>query len=338
MKRNHLPVWVVHLLFFAAFALYEVSMTYLLGYSPPLLSFLPFYLLALIFFYFNAHIAMSLWYGKNRWVVPFLLLVEIGLHFICTNTLRTAVIAFITGENIHHVKISQIELVQNLYRSIYILGLSITYWLWLHTSKQAKALSDAQITKLELENAYLRAQANPHLLFNVFNMLQSDIKKSAPEASETLMLLSEIMQYAYLPTGADGKTQLDEEIAQVKRYLLLQGKRFPLMKVELLEDISCNTDDLRIPPLTLLTPVENLFKYGNIVTPVEPPTIRITCRGNTIHLNTRNEISSNSVFKSKYSTGLSNLRAILVNYYPDRFILKQYTVNGIFELELEIVL
>jgi len=337
MKKKHLPAWAMHSIFITSFVFYEVTMMYLLGFKPPLLNFLFFYVLALVFFYFNAHGLMSIWYGRRKWFVVPLILVEVAIYFFCVTLLGNFLVALRTGGHLQMGN-DRIELIKNLYRCIYILGLSFTYWLWLYSSRQAKELNLIRIRKLELENAYLRAQANPHLLFNVFNMLQSDVKKSAPEASETLLLLSEIMQYAYLPTDADGKTLLSEEVAQVKRYLLLQHKRFPYMKVELIQDISCDMDDLRIPPLTLLTPVENLYKYGNIINPVEPPTIRITCRGNTLHLNTRNDTSSKKVFKSKYSTGLSNLQAILGNYYPDRFILKHYTVNGMFELDLEIVL
>jgi Histidine kinase len=112
----------------------------------------------------------------------------------------------------------------------------------------------------DLELINLRAQLNPHFLFNALNSIHSLAMMKKDNASDAVLLLSDLMRYTLNYEKRD-VVPLKEEIEVVEKYLQLEKIRFgKKLNAEL--DISDATLDIKIPPIIVQTLVENAIKHG----------------------------------------------------------------------------
>jgi two-component sensor histidine kinase len=112
----------------------------------------------------------------------------------------------------------------------------------------------------DLELINLRSQLNPHFLFNALNSIHSLAMMKKDNASDAVLLLSDLMRYTLNYEKRD-LVPLSEEIEVVEKYLQLEKIRFgKKLNAEL--DISETTLDLKIPPIIVQTLVENAIKHG----------------------------------------------------------------------------
>jgi len=112
--------------------------------------------------------------------------------------------------------------------------------------------------KFELE--LLKAQLNPHFFFNTLNNIYSLVYKKSDEAPAALMKMSEIMRYMLYESKAEN-VPLEKEIEHLDDYIELQKLRFTdpgFIDYSVSGDISRH----QIPPMLLLSFVENAFKHG----------------------------------------------------------------------------
>jgi two-component system, LytTR family, sensor kinase len=77
-----------------------------------------------------------------------------------------------------------------------------------------------------LENAFLRAQISPHFLFNTLSFVYNTIKDSSVDAGNSILLLSEMMQYSITKNGSDGFVLLEEEVEQIEHLIAIHQLRF----------------------------------------------------------------------------------------------------------------
>jgi sensor histidine kinase YesM len=164
-----------------------------------------------------------------------------------------------------------------LYHAYYHFSVGVfylTFTLALELSKrwyrQQQLLRQAQTEKLQTELQYLRAQLNPHFLFNSINTIYFQIDKSNAEARESLEKFSELLRYQLYECNED-RIPIEKEINYLENYVDLQRLRKNERNI-----IRFNTDEkvrgFCIAPLLLLPFVENAFKHlsgcagsGNIV-------------------------------------------------------------------------
>ncbi|MFW5955759.1 MAG: histidine kinase, partial [Rhodothermales bacterium] len=106
----------------------------------------------------------------------------------------------------------------------------------------------------------LRAQINPHFLFNALNTIAALIEERPEEAEETLEHLASIFRYT-LQTGSRAFVSLREEFGLVQHYLAVEQVRFG---AKLVVDVDLPTDlqDEQVPAFAVQTLVENAIKHG----------------------------------------------------------------------------
>ncbi len=109
--------------------------------------------------------------------------------------------------------------------------------------------------KLELE--FLRAQINPHFLFNTLNSVYSLIADKDKTAAFIIVSLSDMMRYALYDTEVD----VAKELAFIHNYIEIQQIRHRRRLAVALE-IAPDLGPQRIPPLLLINFVENAVKHG----------------------------------------------------------------------------
>ena len=123
-------------------------------------------------------------------------------------------------------------------------------------------LREQEFSKLatEAELRALRAQLNPHFLFNALTTISYLIQTAPERALDTLMRLSGLLRFVLsAPTG--GLTTLGEELDLIESYLAIERARFE-ERLRVRIDVPVELRKLQIPPLVLQPLVENAIKHG----------------------------------------------------------------------------
>ncbi|MDP9076912.1 MAG: histidine kinase [Bacteroidota bacterium] len=124
--------------------------------------------------------------------------------------------------------------------------------------------SGRYIEQIEKEKAanelnFLRAQFNPHFLFNSINSIYAHIDKSNKTARNMLLVFSEMLRYQLYECNVD-QIEFDRELNYLKNYIELQKSRMD----ERIAVSFCADDingSIKVAPLLLITFIENAFKY-----------------------------------------------------------------------------
>lgn len=164
--------------------------------------------------------------------------------------------------------------------------------------------------------AFHTAQINPHFLCNVLTGIQRQITLN--EASDAIERLANLMRYLLSVSSEGAKSvHIDKEIAGLTQYIQLECERFEECYVDY--RIEGAPYELQIPPVTLITLVENAFKYGIYTDPDRPLKIYLTLVKNQLVFECCNAIDKAK--KSRLSTGLGhkNIVARLDMVFPNRY-------------------
>ncbi|HEY5823842.1 MAG TPA: histidine kinase, partial [Cyclobacteriaceae bacterium] len=113
--------------------------------------------------------------------------------------------------------------------------------------------------RLESELQYLKAQVNPHFLFNAINSVYFLIKKNPDVAAETLIKLSDLLRFQ-LYDCLDDKIPIEKEMEYLKNFVALEKiRKGEKIQVELI--IGEGMSGFRIAPFMLIPFLENAFKH-----------------------------------------------------------------------------
>lgn len=154
------------------------------------------------------------------------------------------------------------------------------------------------------ELAALKAQIDPHFLFNSLNTLGHLILRDAPRAREFSDLLAEVYRYVLASRDRD-LVSLADELAFVRSYHRLLTLRFG-SAVQLVLDAALDPVGLavRVPPMALQTLLENAVKH-NRSSDAEPLIVRMQLRGDSLHVSNSLRLRSSALPSS--GLGLKNL-------------------------------
>jgi two-component system, LytTR family, sensor kinase len=178
----------------------------------------------------------------------------------------------------------------------------------------------AEADKVNAELSFLKAQINPHFLFNTLNNIYSLAITQNDYTAEAVMKLSNIMRYV---TDEVNETlvPLQSEADCINNYISLQQLRLG-------ENVTVNftinglVQQKQIPPLIMMTFVENAFKHG--VSNHEPSliTIKINAQANYIHFFVQNKLQPRQRVMERTGIGIENTRKRLQALYPDKHLLE----------------
>ncbi len=124
-------------------------------------------------------------------------------------------------------------------------------------NQQKLALIEKERIKNELD--FLKAQINPHALFNSLNTIYGHIDKSNQTARNILLKFSGLLRYQ-LYDCSEEKISLEKEIEFIRNYISFQQIR---KEKNLNVNVDINTDQVNynIAPLLLVILIENAFKF-----------------------------------------------------------------------------
>jgi sensor histidine kinase YesM len=144
---------------------------------------------------------------------------------------------------------------------IYLLGLATAFKFLKDWIVQRQQLQDIEKQQVETELAFLKSQVNPHFFFNTLNNLYALTLQKSDLAPEVVLKLSGLMSYMLYDSGA-ALVPLDKEVSILENYIALEQLRFGNRLSLHFEKAGLANCPAQIPPLILLTLVENSFKHG----------------------------------------------------------------------------
>lgn len=124
-------------------------------------------------------------------------------------------------------------------------------------NEQKKRLLERDIFHLQLDA--LKAQLNPHFLFNTLNSIYGMSLTSNKETPQYVLRLADMMRYV-LYDCRENKVEVEKDIAFTDNYFEMEKKRYPDSDIRF--SISHNSPGTLIAPLLLVPFVENSFKHG----------------------------------------------------------------------------
>lgn len=178
---------------------------------------------------------------------------------------------------------------------------------------------------LEKENnffkvRYLRAQLNPHFLFNALNSIYSLSLQKSDKASEAVIKLSDVMRYLIYECNED-KIPLDKEIDFIRNYIAIEQIRF---NADIRFNVEGETKGIMIEPFLFISFIENGFKHALDNTDITPFIyITIKIKSDEIVLNVINNTNIDLETQAKriHGKGISGSKNLLELLYPSSYTL-----------------
>jgi two-component system, LytTR family, sensor kinase len=205
------------------------------------------------------------------------------------------------------------------------------------SNQKERQLSIKEKERHDAESAFLRAQINPHFLFNTLGALHEKAMEKAPELADGIAVLSDIMRYSIVQVGPDGKIPLEEEVQHIENLIAVHRLRHD-DQLQVVFEQDTLPRHWRIVPHLLITLVENAFKHGELTNRAYPIHISISARdASQLICRVSNSVRKKATVKPGY-VGLENLQKRLTAAYGDRFEMKVQNEGGIYTTTLHIVI
>lgn len=192
------------------------------------------------------------------------------------------------------------------------------------------------LQKSEAELNLLKSQVQPHFLFNTLNNIYYEVYREAPKSAELIERLSDIMRY-FVDQSPKEVVSLTTEIQFLENYIELERIRIR-HEIEINFIKQYNTE-LSLPPMLLMTFVENLFKHGidrsGSNNKIE---ISLIHQDSQLLFQTVNRLQPGLVINRGHGFGLQNLRKRLHILFGENFDLNTERSSSSFTAFLKIPL
>lgn len=200
-----------------------------------------------------------------------------------------------------------------------------------------KQTSELELQNLNIEKDFLKAQLNPHFLFNTLNNLYGLVVKKDPSAPEAIINISDLMAYTLYESNTE-KVPLEKEIDFIQNYFYLERMRYSADK-DITLDLAVPDEarNIMIAPLLTFTFMENAFKYGLKSKDKNFLKINIRIVNNIFYFAIENDREQNSEKTTALGgIGVKNIEKRLKLIYPDKHEIKIETKESSFFVSLSI--
>lgn len=342
--KNWSDKYKLHLLIWTLFIFYEtvvIGLVFSIFGHP--LTYLTHYIAIFFLFYLHAELFLP-WSLKERraafWKLPLILILEITGYILVSFLIDKLLIGGGVMPSSKNFELSYLYSLRILYRGVYFLGFSTGYYFLVTYNKEKKKTNELEKQHLrdiihrqkaeqeltKAQNAFLKAQINPHLLFNTLDFIYHNIDASSSVAADAIIVLSDMMRYAVDSDRMGDFIRLGDEIEQAENLIHLSQMRknnalgFALKyEQEVLQ--------ITLIPLVLLTLVENVLKHGNLNEPGHEAVIHLYIKNNIFHIVTNNLINY-QVLKPGHHSGLTNIEKRLKYAYGEEVQFVYHTDNA----------
>jgi sensor histidine kinase YesM len=331
--RLHLVLWLI-------FILYEsVVIGLITGVFGNPLTYITHYTIILFLFYIHANYSLPLALRNTKaavWKLPLIICIEIVAFILISNFMDKLLV------DSHFIELKYFSLTYKnsltyLYRGIYFMGFSTGYYFIRRYNKEKIKTNELEKQRLndiiyrqkseqelsKAQNAFLKAQINPHFLFNTLDFIYHNIVSLSPTAADTVITLAEMMRYAIDSDKMGDFIPLGDEIDQVENLLYLNQIR-KNHELGFLLQYDEEVREIYLIPLVLLTMVENIFKHGNLTERGHNALVSIYLEDGALFIETDNLIDNKKKVAGNHM-GLSNIQHRLKYAYGNDIIFNYHT-------------
>lgn len=171
------------------------------------------------------------------------------------------------------------------------------------TIENARQLFGLQEENIISQFESLKAQVNPHFLFNSLNVLSSLIFIDQNKAAKFVRQLSKVYRYVLEHKDMD-TISIKEELPFIESYIYLLKTRFD-QNLKVILDIPKEVKEMKVAPMVIQLLIENAIKH-NIVSKAKPLTITLRHEDNCLIISNNLQLKSSTEVSSR--TGLTNIR------------------------------
>ncbi len=200
-----------------------------------------------------------------------------------------------------------------------VTGFSLAIELTFELFRQILSRQEIEAEKNKAELALYKAQINPHFLFNTLNTLYALVLSGSDKTESAFVKFSGILRYMYFQSGSE-LIPAERELDYIRQYVDLQKLRLNRhTQVNLAIDMA--DKQVLIPPMILITFVENVFKYGTSSDTDCTVYIHICVDEDRLLLETENAVMRRRE-DGNQGIGIVNCRKRLELLYPGRYELR----------------
>lgn len=224
----------------------------------------------------------------------------------------------------------------NIIPHFLLVSTGVAFKLVIDYAKAQKRLRDITKEKTEAELNFLKAQMNPHFLFNALNSVYFLIEPSNGEARNALHTFSEMLRYQLYETNGS-KISIEKEVSFLKDYVAVQRLR-KNDNLQLEFNVSLPVEELLIEPLLLVPFVENAFRHLSRHSNGKKDviSIRVEEKNNALNFSIANTVDDvqTQYINNAHGIGLQNVERRLELLYPGKHQLHIKKENGWYKVNL----
>lgn len=183
----------------------------------------------------------------------------------------------------------------------------------------------------------LKAQINPHFLFNTLNNLYGTaVLEESPKTADGIQQLARIMRHA-VESSKNDRIEIDKEISFLHDYIEIQQLRIPKRdNIRIQTAIQWDEQPAQIAPLILMTFAENAFKFGISIAYECFLEIKLTVESQQLTFICRNSVLPRTSLEQGTGTGLDNTLKRLKLLYPKKHTISINQTDSVYEVFLTI--
>jgi len=313
------------------------------------LSWLQATVLAMAVFLFYALLCLSAWYpcratplGKVSFIRLLLThLIAAGfMSFVWTQAGAALAYAVLSPEKFAAIKLQfepQVNAIFTVGVLLYLLSVAFHYVLIaMEDSRRAEAQAiEARVLARDAELKALKAQVNPHFLFNSLNSISALTSIDPARARDMCVLLGDFLRLT-LGLGEKNLVRFSDELELLQKYLAIEQVRFG-DRLKMHEEIQEDSKVCLLPPLLLQPLVENAVKHGIAALP-EGGDVRLAVQRQNGRLSILVENSWDPEAPPRRSggMGLKNVQQRLEARYGRDASLRVSTEGELFQISLDL--
>ena len=214
-------------------------------------------------------------------------------------------------------------------------GMNLGVKLYFKTRDDQKKLLRLEKENLEQQLEYLKYQINPHFFMNTLNNIHALVDIDAEKAKSTILELSKMMRFILYEGDKQG-VPLTREFDFIRNYITLMELRYT-DKVQIRVNLPQQAPDRLIPPLMLITFIENAFKHGISYQHPSFIDIMVDIQDDKLHFTCSNS-KAEKPNQEKGGVGLTNVRKRLKLLYDNNYTLHIQDNSDTYQVQLTIPL
>jgi len=269
-----------------------------------------------IIIYGNILFLYPVFYQKGKFVSYG---ISVAFFLILTGMLKgyTGIILYTYFRLIKAAPVHWLDLLSYVPGGILIFVLSLVFRIALAYFSLKQQTEEILLQKSQAELNLLKLQVQPHFLFNALNSIYYRVYKVDPPSAGLIERLADIMRY-FVDESPKDEVPVSTEVAFIENYIALE--RIRIRHGASVHFEKAFNPDLRIPPMLLMTFVENIFKHGiDKSLKQNQVTISLVQQNNHLFFTTRNRKVDPEAGYGRGGFGIINLTKRLRMLYGDKF-------------------